>query len=98
MIGTTPTHKFLLSCGVDNIKAAEVVYCQHDRVVLRKMTEDFVMSDNVLSLKLSQNDTFSFCPDETIELQLRVRLNDDTVPPPLTFRIKPKKCYSREVI
>ena len=76
--GTTPTHVFtvdpqILSGGVS---AVFITYAQNGRVMLEKGTEDIVVGENTLTVKLTQEDTLKlFAPytDNDVEIQIRLK-------------------------
>lgn len=76
--GTTPTHVFtvdpqILSGGVS---AVFITYAQNGRVMLEKSTEDIVVGENTLTVKLTQEDTLQFFApytDNEVEIQIRLK-------------------------
>lgn len=75
--GTTPTHNFTIPFGVSSIKEVMVLYAQDDTVIVRKNTEDCTMVGNVVSVKLSQEDTFKFDHKKNVQIQIRVLTTTD---------------------
>lgn len=97
LIGTTPTHIFRLPFDTSSVAAARVIYRQMGREVLRKETEAFKKEGNVLSVSLSQEETFLFDATD-VTYQLRVKTLDGTV-----LNTKPKtipavECLDSEVL
>lgn len=76
MIGTTPTHIFRLPFGTDMIKKIHVIYRQGN-TVLKKTTEDCVLSENTVEVSLTQEDTFLFDHRANVEMQVRVLTTND---------------------
>ena len=70
--GTTPTHTFLLPFDTSNIKALEITYAQHDSILITKRIEDCILEGDVVTVELSQEDTFKFDITTQIQMQLRV--------------------------
>lgn len=70
--GTTPTHTFLLPFDSSNIKTLEITYAQHDNVILTKRLDDCLLDGNVVTVELTQEETFSFDVTTKIQIQLRV--------------------------
>lgn len=74
--GTTPTHTFTVPFDTAGISEARVIYSQQGRTVLVKT--DLTMEKNVITVRLTQEDTFRFSPDR-VDIQLRVKFPDGTV-------------------
>ena len=74
--GTTPTHTFTVPFDTAGILEARVIYSQQGRPVLVKT--DLTMEKNVITVRLTQEDTFRFSPDR-VDIQLRVKFPDGTV-------------------
>ena len=72
IIGTTPTHTFNVPFETDSIKSIRVVYAQNDEAILVKKTKDCVLDGKVVSVTLTQEDTFLFDHKSPVEIQLRV--------------------------
>ena len=70
--GTTPTHTFLLPFDTSNIKAFEITYAQHDSILITKRLDDCTLEGDVVTVELSQEDTFKFDITTQIQMQLRV--------------------------
>lgn len=70
--GTTPKHKFVLPFTVDNVATARVVYSQSRTVIFVKTGDDLILSGNQIEIHLTQADTLSFRPRETVEIQVRI--------------------------
>lgn len=78
--GTTPTHVFtvdpqILSGGVS---AVFITYAQNGRVMIEKETQDVVVGENTLTVKLTQDDTLKlYAPssDTEVEIQIRIKTN-----------------------
>ena len=97
LIGTTPTHIFRLPFDTSLVAEAREIFRQEGREVLRKETADFKKEGNVLSVSLSQEETFLFDATD-VTYQLRVKMLDGTV-----LNTKPKtipviECLDREVL
>jgi hypothetical protein len=97
MIGTTPIHRIKIPFDTSLVDRARIVYHQWGKEVLRKETEDFHMEGNVLSVSLSQEETFLFdCTP--IVIQLRVRDTSGFVHKMKPRTITPDDCLDREVL
>lgn len=97
MIGTTPTHRIKIPFDTSLVDRVRIVYHQWGKEILRKENEDFRMEGNVLSVSLSQEDTFLFdCTPVT--LQLRVKDTAGFVHKTKPIIITPDDCLDREVL
>ena len=74
--GTTPTHIFTVPFDTSIIKTVRVIYEQNNKKILYKRNEDVEISDNTISLKLTQEDTLKFKHGKNVKIQLRVLTND----------------------
>ena len=97
-IGTTPTHRFTLPFDTDTITAIEITYCQNGVVILQKETNDCTKDGRVITVKLSQEDTFKFAPSVNVEVQIRVMGDDGTVFGSDPMRFSCQRCLSDEVL
>ena len=96
--GSTPTHSFVLPMGEDDIKKVEITYCQDGKIVLQKGLYQSTIEGNVLSVTLSQADTFEFAENTSVEIQVRVLTNDDCVFVSNILCVPCDKCLSSEVL
>ena len=77
--GTTPTHDFELPYPKDYIKDARITYGQNGREIFSKKLAQCKFTEGVLSVTLTQEDTFSFLPKGHVSIELRVQLADGGV-------------------
>ena len=77
--GTTPTHDFELSYPAEFVKDVRVSYGQDNQSVITKTLTECRLEDNVLSIDLTQEETFLFSPSKRIAIEIRVQLIDGTV-------------------
>lgn len=97
-IGTTPTHEFILPFGAELVSGVEITYCQNKKIVLRKGENDCEIAGNVVSLTLSQEDTFKFIGDVNVEIMIRVVDVNGKVYASDIMKLKCQRCLSNEVI
>lgn len=76
--GTTPTHTWTLPFGEQYIKDIRASYSQNEQEVIVKTIDDVVIDGNVLSVDLTQEETFSL-EEGTVNMQLRVLTKNDKV-------------------
>lgn len=74
--GTTPIHTFVLPFNVEAVQAVQVIYRQDEENILVLEKEDCTLSENTVSVRLSQEDTFAFNDAENVEIQIRVLTED----------------------
>ena len=97
--GTTPTHIFELPVELaGNIKSVEIIYSQRRHIVLRKHTDDCVIEDNIISVTLTQFDTFKFADDVNVEIQVRVLDQVDNVLASNIMCVSCDRCLTDEVL
>lgn len=75
---TTPTHRFIMNIDPSGWTKFIISYAQHDTIILEKTEQDaheieVVEQDKtyVLSIKLSQEETSLFNPNEAAYVQIR---------------------------
>ena len=74
---TTPTHRFLMNINPAEWTKFIITYSQHDTIILEKTEADYYEvevigpNDYTLSIKLSQEETSLFNPNEAAYVQIR---------------------------
>lgn len=97
-IGSTPRHEFTIPFDVSLLKEFKVTYSQGGKIVLEKYLKDFEASDNVLTVKLTQEETFLFAENTNVCLQARALTTDgDAISSDIRI-ISAEKCLDREVL
>lgn len=77
--GTTPKHEFELSYPQEFVKDVRVSYGQNNQSVLTKTLAECKLMGNVLSIDLTQEETFLFSPEKRVAIEIRVQLIDGAV-------------------
>lgn len=77
--GTTPTHIFKIPFDTANLKEVRIFYAQNKKVIVEKTTENCVMEENKITVKLTQEETLRFSHMKNTEIQLKVMTTDGTV-------------------
>lgn len=98
MQGTTPTHYFNLPIDASQLDKVEITYCQNVQEVLKKQKEDAKLDGNVISVTLSQEETFLFQDEGCIEIQVRVKTKAGNVLKSNIMRTSCERCLSCEVL
>lgn len=70
--GTTPTHEFSVPFNKEMIKTVKIIYCQNDSQIFCKETADCTIEDGLISVTLTQEDTFACKLGAFVDIQLRV--------------------------
>ena len=96
--GTTPTHLFRINIDPTLIKTIKITYAQDDEDILSKKTEDCVVEDNIIVVKLTQEDTFRFKSDKLVRIQLRLLLYDGTALASRIITTTVNKCLDEEIL
>ena len=71
--GTTPTLEFTLPFSVSQLQSAYVTFAQNKRVVFEKCLTDCECNENVLCVRLTQDDTLRLCCIYDTEIQIRAK-------------------------
>lgn len=74
--GTTPTHTFTMPFSAESLQAVQIIYRQGGENILVLEKEDCTLSENTVSVRLSQEDTFAFNDADNVEIQIRVLTED----------------------
>ena len=72
--GTTPRLEFTLPFDVSQIAEAYVTFCQSGRVAIEKRLDECEAEGNMLSIRLTQEETLSLSTVHATEIQIRVRM------------------------
>lgn len=74
--GVTPTHIFETGLDLREATVLYITYQQNDRTVLEKTIEDADISEDSVSVALSQEDTLLFREDAMVRIQIRAGFAD----------------------
>ena len=96
--GCTCINTFTLPFGEDRVKAIRITYSQNDKILFEKQLEDCIFSDYEVSVNLMQEDTLKFDSSKIIEIQLKIKMSDDTVVKSNVIKTVTDKLLSCEVI
>jgi hypothetical protein len=96
--GTTKTHTFTLPFDAKTIKKTRVVYSQNGDIVIKKTENDVQIDGNVVTVKLSQEDTFTFSSKLPVEIQLRVLFTNGDAKNSDIIKTSVARCLDNEVI
>lgn len=96
--GTTPTHNFVLPIDQNVIHGVEITYCQNRKIILQKYDRDCEIADNIISVTLTQMDTFAFSDNVNVEIQLRILTENEEVLASNIICVSCERCLSDEVL
>lgn len=96
--GSTPTHIFTVPIDTKLLTCVHIVYAQNDTVVLVKHTEDCELDGYKITTTLTQEETFLFDCSKNVQIQLRLKTNDNTVLSSEVMTVYVGKCLENEVI
>ena len=96
--GTTPKHIFQVPIDTSLINKVKITYCQKDREILVKRTEDCTIEDGVISTRLSQEDTFKFECNLYVTIQVRILTTSGDVLTSEPIMASVGKCLDDEVL
>lgn len=97
-IGTTPTHVIELPYEAKLVKEVEIIYLQNGNIVLEKDLKSCNCEVYLLSLKLTQEETFLFDPGFPIKMEMRILSKDGDVQGIEPITLIPCNCCSRKVL
>lgn len=103
--GTTPIHKFWprdkKTKEPIDLRSAEVVYMtykQDGRTVIEKTKDDMEITEDMVTIHLSQLDTLALCDRKEVEIQCRVKFPDQEAPASCIIRAPVCKILKEGVI
>lgn len=96
--GTTPLHTFTIPFIVPNGSVVRVIYSQGDKVLFVKTGRDVNVSDNEISIRLAQEDTFAFDHTKKAKIQIRIITPDEESFVSNVMAVSVEDCLENEVI
>lgn len=99
--GTTPTHFFKLPFDTSLVKCARVLYAPYfwqGRPTVKKETEECSLSEQTLSVTLTQEETAEIARSRKVKIQVRVLLEDGTALSSVPITVETCRCLDGEVI
>ena len=74
--GTTPTHVFKVPVDLTNAEVVYMTYKQDDRKIVEKTKDDMDITEDQITLTLTQADTLAFADNKEVKIQCRARYPD----------------------
>lgn len=96
--GTTPTLNFKLPFAASTVVDGYVSIAQNRQVIVDKPIADWAISDNTISVTLTQKETLLLGASNTTEIQLRVKLADGTALASKIFTVSTERILRDGVI
>ena len=72
--GTTPTLRFYLPFSVELLEVMYIIMKQNGDKVIEKTLDDCEADENMISFRLTQDETLEFADSQWVEIQVRVRM------------------------
>ena len=76
--GTTPTHIFKTSIDLTEAEVIFITYRQGNKNVLEKSREDLIITEEQVSVKLTQEETLLFSINDAVKIQIRAKFADQS--------------------
>ena len=73
--GTTPENKFHVNLDCRDASVLYITYAQFGQKIIEKTIEDVTITEETITVQLTQEDTLRFCPGK-VEVQISVRFPD----------------------
>ena len=96
--GTTPQHTFTLPFDTAEIEKIRVIYAQGDIVKVTKKETDCKLSENNITVKLTQAETLRFNHRMKTDIQLRVVTHDGEALASEIMSVPTCRCLDNEVL
>ena len=77
--GTTPIHSYELSCNVSDIQELSITYSQKGKTVIKKKLSDCTKEENIIRVKLEQEETLAFIPNVNATAQIKALIQGQVV-------------------
>lgn len=96
--GTTPIHTFSTDIDLTDAEAIYITYKQSGQTVMEKTAEDITITEDSLTVKLTQEETLAFALGKPVEMQIRARFADGTAVASQIMRTKADAILKEGVI
>lgn len=96
-VGSTPINTFEIPYKADQVKDIEIIYRQGGKEKILKKKRDVEILDYLAKVRLSQEDTFNLDDGVKVQIQLRVKDNQDDVVPSEIIVTTVEECLFEEV-
>ena len=96
--GTTPTFHYTFKFATDFIKDLRWSFRQEGETLVDKKLEDVIMSDNKVSVKLTQEETLKFMAGVDLEIKMRILTTEGDVISTKPTVEKVEETYNEEIL
>lgn len=96
-VGSTPINTFDIPYKADQVKDIEIIYKQGGKDKIFKRKSDIELTDYLAKVELSQEDTFNLDDSKRVQIQLRVKDNQDKVITSDIIVVSVEECLFNEV-
>lgn len=96
-VGSTPINTFDIPYKAERVKDIEIIYKQGGKEKVLKRKSDIEVTDYLAKVQLSQEDTFNLDDSTKVQIQLRVKDNQDKVIPSDIIVVSVEECLFNEV-
>lgn len=96
--GTTPKHTFNLPFAIPEGAVVRIIYKQGDSVVLVKTDQDCEINESSVSVRLTQEETFSFNEKRKVRIQLRILTPEEEALESNIITRTVEECLEREIM
>ena len=96
--GTTPTHVFTLPFDTDLVKKVKVIYAQDDEIIVTKESAACECAGNVVTVKLTQEETLKFNCKKSVQIQMRILTKGGDALASEIKLVDVEKCLESEVL
>ena len=76
--GTTPTHTFKTDIDLSDAAVIWLTYKANGRIIIDKEKNDLLVTEEDISLKLTQEETLALVKGQNVSCQIRARFEDGT--------------------
>lgn len=77
--GSSPTHVFDLSIDTSKISKLRVTYAQNCTTILEKTESEVTMSDSIIKVRLTQQETLQFIANYPVSIQIKLLTTNGVV-------------------
>ena len=96
--GTTPTHTFTIPLDASLIAKCKIIYAQDGVKVFCKETEDCVIENQLITTRLTQEESFSLDCKKCVEIQVRLLTTAGEALSSLPIKVGIDECLDDEVL
>lgn len=98
IVSTTPIHRFNLPFSTSEITKLVIAYNQGGCNILEKTEDDCTLTENTVSVQLTQEETLLFNYHYDVEIQIKVLTTDNNALASKIIPVDCEKCLINEVL